>query len=537
MPFRSPMPDVAIPAQPFSDFIFDGVASRADRPAFIDGPTGRTLTHGQVYGGARRVAASLVRSGWRKGDVLAICCPNLPEYPVAFHGAAMAGGAVTTANPLLTVDELVVQFRDSRARVLLTVPPLLEKMREVVARTGIERIYVLGEGEGATPFASLLAGDGEPPRPEVDPARDVVALPYSSGTTGTAKGVMITHANAIAALLQLEPFELYGAGDRLIAVLPFFHAYGMQVVMNDVLRKGATCVTMPRFDLEQYLALVQRYRITHLYVVPPIALALAKQPLVARFDLSSVTAIGCAAAPLDEATEEAVATRLGALVGQGYGMTEATVAISVSATKPEALRRGSVGRLVPNVVARIVDTATGAELGPGERGELLVRGPNVTRGYLNRPEESRHLIDEDGWLHTGDVAYVDGDGFFFIVDRVKELIKYKGYQVAPAQLEGVLATHPAVADAAVIGVPDEEAGEVPKAFVALKAPVSPEELLAFAAVRLAPYERIRELELVDAVPRSPSGKLLRRLIRDREREARARRWTPTFGEGRAGFAS
>jgi acyl-CoA synthetase (AMP-forming)/AMP-acid ligase II len=392
---------------------------------------------------------------------------------------------------------------------------------------------VLGRADGATPFASLLDGDGEAPRLEVDPARDLVALPYSSGTTGTAKGVAITHRNAVAALVQLDPAALYGPDDRILAVLPFFHSYGMHLLMNEVLRKGATCVTMPRFDLEQYLELVQRYRITRLYVVPPIALALAKHPLVARYDLSSVGGVGCGAAPLDEAVEQAVADRLGRFVAQGYGMTEATVVIAVSEQREGGWKRGSVGRLLPNMEARVVDVTSGDDLGPGERGELLVRGPNVTSGYLNRPEETRDLVDAEGWLHTGDIAYVDGDGFLFIVDRAKELIKYKGYQVAPATLEGVLAAHPAVADAAVIGVPDEEAGEVPKAFVALKAPASPEDILAFAAARLAPYERIRELELVEAVPRSPSGKLLRRLLRDREREARARAWAARLDGGGA----
>jgi acyl-CoA synthetase (AMP-forming)/AMP-acid ligase II len=301
-------------------------------------------------------------------------------------------------------------------------------------------------------------------------------------------------------------------------VVPFFHCYGMQLLMNEVLRKGATCVTMPRFELAQFLELVQRHRVTRLFVVPPIVVALAKHPLVARYDLSSVLAVGCGAAPLDVAVEHAAGARIGAPIAQGYGMTEASVLIATSTWQPGGAKPGSVGRLLPNMEAKIVDPGSGAELGPNERGEIVIRGPNVMRGYLGRPEETRATIDAAGWMHTGDIAYVDDEGFIFIVDRLKELIKYKGYQIAPAQLEGVLLTHPAVADAVVVGVPDEEAGEVPKAFVALKASAAPDEILAFAAARLAPYERIRAVEIVDAIPRAPSGKLLRRVLRDRERQ-------------------
>ena len=515
MIYHSPWSDVPIAETAYGDFVFANTDSWADRPAFIDGPSGRTLTHGQVRAAAHRVAAALVRRGLRKGDVFAVSCPNLPEYAIAFHGVAFAGGVITTANPLYTVEQLAHQLNDSGARFLLTVPAFVDSARQAATLSRIEELFVVGDAEGATPFEALLEDAAELTRVAIDPSADLLMLPYSSGTAGRAKGVMLTHHNAVAMLAQAAALAPDLEGHRSLAVLPFFHCYGL-TMMNNVLRRGMTSVTMPRFELEAFLSLIEQHRITILNLVPPIALALARHPAVAVHDLSSLRLVSCGAAPLGAALQQAASERIGVPIRQGYGLTEATLAVTGLPIDQLPTKPGGVGRLLPNIEARIVDVVNGDDLGTNQRGELLLRGPNVMQGYLNQPEATASTLDGDGWLHTGDVALFDDDGELFIVDRLKELIKVKGYQVAPAQLEAVLLQHPAVADAAVIGVADDEAGELPKAFVVLREPgTNAETIIADTARRLAPHERIRAIEFVDAVPKSPSGKLLRRVLRER----------------------
>ncbi|HSR27387.1 MAG TPA: 4-coumarate--CoA ligase family protein [Actinomycetes bacterium] len=517
----SPHPDVTVPDVPLHEYVLADAMSRADQAALIDGPSGRTLTYGQLAGGVRRVAAGLAARGFAKGDVFAIYSPNVPEYALAFYGVSAAGGVNTTISPLYTVEELVRQLTDARARFLLTVPPFLPKALEAAGRSGVEEVFVLGEGEGATPFADLLTAGDTPPEVEIDPASDLVVLPYSSGTTGVNKGVMLTHRNLVANLCQGAPTLLAGEGERLIAVLPFFHIYGLVVLMASALSRGSTLVTMPRFDLEEFLRLLQDQRITRAYVAPPIVLALAKHPMVDKYDLSALKSVFSGAAPLDASLERACTGRLGCDVIQGWGLTETSPVVTTNYNTPQGPRPGSVGVPLPNTELRVVDPATGADVSRGETGELLVRGPQVMKGYLNTPEATAAMLDPDGWLHTGDLGTVDEHGYVFIVDRVKELIKYKGLQVAPAELEAVLLSHPEVADAAVVRYPDEQAGEVPKAFVVARNPVDPEELMAFVAERVAPHKKVRRVEFVDEIPKAASGKILRRLLMDRDREGAA----------------
>jgi acyl-CoA synthetase (AMP-forming)/AMP-acid ligase II len=395
------------------------------------------------------------------------------------------------------------------------VPAALEQARPAAERAGVEEVLVIGEDS----FAQLLAADRLEDPPPVDPAQDVAALPYSSGTTGHPKGVMLTHRNLVANLQQIDGAIPTTEEDVLIGVLPFFHIYGMTVILNNGVRSGAKVVTMPRFDLEGFLRTIQEHRVTRAYVVPPIALALAKHPLVERFDLSSLQLVFSGAAPLGEELERTCAQRLGCRVSQGYGMTESSP-VSHSVPHPGGpVKPGSIGPVLPNMECRIVDVDTGEDAAPGERGELWMRGPNVMKGYLGNEQATRDTVDADGWLHTGDVAVVDDDGDFAIVDRVKELIKFKGFQVPPAELEALLITHPQVADVAVIGVEDEEAGEIPKAFVVLGGEVTGDELMAFVAEHVSSYKRVRAVEVVDEIPKSASGKILRRVLKDRERAA------------------
>jgi acyl-CoA synthetase (AMP-forming)/AMP-acid ligase II len=350
----------------------------------------------------------------------------------------------------------------------------------------------------------------------------VVALPYSSGTTGLPKGVMLTHRNLVANLQQCEgmrDFDGFGEDDVVMAVMPFFHIYGMVVILAITLARGGTLVTMPRFDLMEFLGLVQKHRATILPIVPPIVLGMVKHPGVAQFDLSSVRLIFSGAAPLGEDIARALSGKLRCPVLQGYGMTEASPVTHLSPTRNAPVKPGFIGKVVPNTEVKIVDVATGAELGRRQEGELLIRGPQIMKGYLNRPQETANAIDREGWYHTGDVGYVDEEDWVYIVDRTKELIKDKGMQVAPAELEALLLTHPAVLDVAVVRKADEEAGEVPKAYVVLKpdaAGTTGESLMSWVASRVAPHKRIRHVEFIDQIPKSASGKILRRVLIDRE---------------------
>jgi acyl-CoA synthetase (AMP-forming)/AMP-acid ligase II len=518
--YRSPRPPVEIPDMPLADFVLARARDRNGRPALIDGATGRIITYAQLPDLVGRAAASLSRIGLGKGDVCAIFSPNTPEYAIAVLAIARLGAIVTTASPLCTAADIEKQLRDSGAKILITAPAVRETAMSAADRlradgTGLT-VLSFGSIDGAKPFDELLARPGTPPQVSIDP-RDVVALPYSSGTTGLPKGVMLTHRNLVANILQLEGSgHLRDGEDTLICFLPFFHIYGLVVIMMVGLRSGATLVVMPRFELAPYLDLVERYRATMLHVVPPIVVALAKSPAVDGRDFSSVRKLFSGAAPLGADVIGQCTARIGAVLQQGYGLTETSPATHVTSDDPATIRPGSIGTPVANTECRVVDPSTGADATPGVDGEIWIRGPQVMLGYLNQPDATRATIDDEGWLHTGDIGHADADGHFFIVDRLKELIKYKGMQIPPAELEAVLLSHPSVADAAVVPRADEDAGEIPHAFVVLKTPATADELIAFVAQRVAPYKKVRRLDFIDAIPKSPSGKILRRILRDRQ---------------------
>ncbi|MFF5975555.1 4-coumarate--CoA ligase family protein [Streptomyces sp. NPDC012769] len=539
MVFHSEYADVPVVSLPIHDAVLGHAAERGDTPALIDGTGAEgalTLTYAQVDAFHRRVAAGLAEAGVRKGDVLALHSPNTVLFPIAFYAATRAGASVTTVHPLATPEEFARQLGDSSARWIVTVSPLLATARAAAELAGgIREIFVCDqppagpEGDGVRSLQTFLGSTAPDPAPDIDPATDLAALPYSSGTTGVPKGVMLTHASIATNLAQLEPLMPMGPGDRILAVLPFFHVYGLTALMNAPLRRGATVVVLPRFELDGFLAAIEKHRITALYVAPPIVLALAKHPSVASYDLSSLRYIVCSAAPLDAALAEACSARLGLPpILQAYGMTElspATHLVPLAAKNPPP---GTVGKLLPGTEMRLVslddpgDPRDPADppkdAAPGEEGEIAIRGPQVMKGYLGRPEATAAMVDADGWLHTGDIGRVDEDGWLFVVDRVKELIKYKGFQVAPAELEALLLTHDGVADAAVIGVRDADGTEIPKAFVVRQpaaAGLTAEEVMAHVAERVAPYKKIRQVEFVDTVPRAASGKILRRELRDR----------------------
>jgi len=522
MIFRGPFPQVAIPEMPITAFVLQHASERGEKPALIDGPSGRTIKYSELADQISRVAASLWKRGFKKGEVFGVLSPNLPEYAIAFHGVASLGGIVSPVNPLYTEHEIAHQLKDAGARFLVTVPQFLEKATGAAREAGIEELFIFDEGEtevaGATRFSSLLLSDGQFPEVEINPREDLVALPYSSGTTGLPKGVMLTHYNLVANMCQMEGLDYFTENDTLICVLPLFHIYGLVVVLNMGIYQGSTIVTVPRFELEPFLQLLQDYGVTLAHLVPPIVLTLSKNPVVDNYDLSKLKTIFCGAAPLDEQLTRACMQRLGCDVRQGYGMTETSPVTHSSPADPARVKFGAVGVPAPNTECKVVNLETGESLAHHQEGEVCVRGPQIMKGYLNRPEATAATVDPEGWLHTGDIGYADHEGHFFIVDRAKELIKYKGFQVPPAELEALLLTHPCVADAAVIPCPDDEAGEIPKAFVVLKREITAAELMDFVEQRVAPYKKIRLLEFIDKIPKSASGKILRRVLVQQERE-------------------
>jgi acyl-CoA synthetase (AMP-forming)/AMP-acid ligase II len=525
MTVKSSSPDVSIPDVPITEYVLRHAARLGDKAALIDAPTGRTLTYKQLADGVRQAAAGLAKRGFKKGDVFAIYSPNVPEYAVIFLAVASLAGINTTANPLYTADELAKQLADSRARFLVTTPAFLDKAQEAAKKSAVEEVFVFGTAGGATPFAELLQAGAEPPAVRIDPREDLVALPYSSGTTGLPKGVMLTHRNLVANLCQCEGMRNwngFGEQDVVMAFLPFFHIYGMVVIMMLGLAGGSTILVLPRFDFQEFLDAIQKYRVTILPLVPPVVLGMVKHPAVAQADLSSVRLVFSGAAPLGEDIARELGRKLKCPVTQGYGMTEASPVTHLSPTTNEPMKPGSAGCVVPNTEVTIVDIVTGEEVAQGKEGELWIRGPQIMKGYLNQPGETAACLDREGWYHTGDVGYVDPDGYFFIVDRTKELIKYKGLQVAPAELEALLVTHPAILDAAVVRKADEEAGEVPKAFIVLKSDdasrgTRAEAIMAWVAERVAPHKRIRHLEFIEQIPKSASGKILRRVLMDKDK--------------------
>jgi acyl-CoA synthetase (AMP-forming)/AMP-acid ligase II len=512
--YKSEFAPVPLSGLSVTERLFQGLEHRPDAAVLIDGPSGREVTAGALIDDIRRLAGGLTERGYGKGRVTALMAPNIPEFATVFHGVAYAGGTITTVNPTYTAHELQYQLNDAGAELLVVAAPFLETAKEAAQGTAVREIVVIGTDGGATPLSALMGAPLDAQVP-VDVVNDVLVLPYSSGTTGLPKGVMLTHRNLVANVDQVQAVRPVAPGEWSVAFLPFFHIYGMTVMLNLYLAAGGGIVTMPRFDLELFLTLCQKHKTPQAFCVPPVVLALAKHPMVDQFDLSALKYIFSGAAPLSASLGQAAAARLGVESGQGYGMTEMSPASHV--TPRGRARPGAAGLTAPNTECRIVDPETGEDRAPGEEGELWVRGPQVMKGYLNNPEATAQTMPGEGWLRTGDLGVFDGDGYLFIRDRVKELIKVKGFQVAPAEVEAALLTHPGIADAAVIGRPDDEAGELPVAFV-VRAPgasPAPEEIAAHLEDHLAHYKRPAEFCFVDAIPKSASGKILRRQLRDR----------------------
>jgi acyl-CoA synthetase (AMP-forming)/AMP-acid ligase II len=524
--FRSPHPDVEIPNVSVYDFLFGSLDDQdTELPAFIDGASGAVTTFGQLIAQINGIAGALAARGLQVGDVVGLHSPNVPAFGAVFHGILRAGGTATTINALYTAEDIAKQLADAKAKFLFTVSPLLPQAKAAAQQVGIpdENLIVLDGAEGHPSLRDLLTALAPTPRVTFDPATHLAVLPYSSGTTGRPKGVMLTHRNLVANVCQAAKGIGFTGRQKILAVLPFFHIYGMTVLLNLALRERSTLVTMPRFDLQEFLRIVAEQKCNQLFIAPPVAVALAKHPLVDQFDLSSVEVVFSGAAPLDANLGHAVAKRLDCIVRQGYGMSEMSPVSHAIPLDRDDIPLDSVGLTVPNMECKLVDPATGEAIpvpaeGVSAPGELWCKGPNIMQGYLGNDEATKETITEDGFLRTGDIATVSADGVVTIVDRLKELIKYKGYQVPPAELEALLLTHPQIADAAVIGVIDADGEEVPKAFVVRQADADLTEdgVIEFVAAKVAPHKKVRAVEFIEAIPKSAAGKILRKDLRAKE---------------------
>ena len=527
--FHSPFPDIAIPNGTLFDQLFgDLTPEDGKRIAIIDGNDGSETTFSELRDSIESVASALAARGIGPSSVVALLAPNSPRWVTAFHGTLRAGATLTAVNLMSTVEDIAKQLRRTSTALLFSARSTLEVARAAADLAGLDAAnIVLVDGHAdEESIGRWLAEERDPVNVSIDPATAVAVLAFSSGTTGTPKAVALSHRNLVSNVEQLTPIVALGPDDRLVAVLPYFHIYGMTVLMNYAIRTRTAVVTLGRFELAQFLRVVSEYRCTYLHVAPPIVLALAKHPAVDDYDLSHVHTVFSGAAPLDAATATRVAERLGVRVTQGYGMSELSPASHATPTGPTDVPSGSVGYLTPNTVCRLVDIETGEDIqapeaGTSRPGELLVRGPQVMLGYSGDREATDEIIDADGFLHTGDIAVIHEGGYFTIIDRVKELVKYKGYQVPPAELEAVLVSHPEIADAAVVAAFDADGQELPKAFVvrATNTQLDEETVMAFVAERVAPYKKVRRVEFIDAIPKSAAGKILRKELRARERTA------------------
>ncbi|PKS06423.1 hypothetical protein jhhlp_007171 [Lomentospora prolificans] len=544
MPLTSPYPEVPLPRSDLWSFLFerDDLAFGPDHVLLVDGETQRSYNFGQIKTLSAEFGKGLKSQwNWQKGDVLALYTPNSIDTPIVMLGTLWAGGIICPANPLYTAGELTHQLKDAKASAIATQLPMLPIAREAAANAGIpeNRIILIGDNHdeaGKFKHWTQITNQNRiftPKKTKVDPMKDLAFIVYSSvsipaGTTGLPKGVVLTHFNVVANMAQIKNFDfkyLNWDKDVQLGVLPFFHIYGLAIIILGGMNAGIRTVVMPKFDLERFCQLVQEHQVSVTYVPPPIVLALAKHPLVSKYDLSSIRFLNCAAAPLTRELVEELWQRLKLPVKQGYGLSETSPAAVLQMLDEFGKFVGSIGKLIPNMTAKIVDADGNEITKAGEAGELLLKGPNVFSGYLNKPEQNKEVFTEDGYFKTGDIVYRDEKGNFYVTDRVKELIKFNGFQVAPAELEGMLLGREDIIDTCVIGVWDNERQtEVPRAYVVIKPGLTKDNALAqdiveWLAKQTAPHKRLRGgVRFVDVIPKSQAGKLLRRVLKDQAKQ-------------------
>jgi len=514
-PIACDLEDVPIPEMHFSSFLWSREHLYKDNVSLVDGVTGRSLTLSESHSLSRCFGSALAKRGAGKGDVIGMVMPNCPEFPLVLAGAAGIGATITTINPVYTRGEISAQLRDSKAKWVVTV-------KEMVDKIDVEGVEMIVAGEGLDGNMVRLEdmfkdqGDQYPAQPSCDPGTDVMLLPYSSGTTGKPKGVMLTHRNLVANMAQMDhpSLDFMAREEVTVNILPMYHAYALNVTMTNMIWNGGKIVTLPKFEPQQFLQALVKYRPTILHLAPPLVGFLANHPSVTSDHVSSIHTITVAAAPLGTALIQQLLQKAPHIeFREAYGMTELSPVTTYS--RIGRVVHGSIGQLVPNTKMKVVDVETGATLGEGQRGELCFQGPQVMAGYLNNPSSTANTI-VDGWLHSGDIGYFDQHENVYIVDRLKELIKVKGLQVAPAELEDVIRRIAGVKDVAVIGVPDARSGEVPRAYV-VREGVDVDEKTIFSGVArdLARHKHLDGgVEFVQEIPKSAAGKILRKHLRE-----------------------
>jgi long-chain acyl-CoA synthetase len=525
------------PEVPLHELLKKSAKTHPEKPAitYLE----REITYAELDLLSDQFAGALAALGEKKGDKAAVFLPNIPQFIIAYFGVLKAGAVVTAISPLHKEREVAYQLNDSEAETIVTLDTLYPIVDAVWRKTKLKHVVVTGMEEYAknpvatkTPqapnvhaFHELLK-PAEPPNVDINSPEDLAALQYTGGTTGTAKGAMLTHLNLVSNAVAFAAWIRGVSADTFLAALPLFHIYGMTTSMTVPVSLAATMVLLPRFEPTAALETIQRHRVTVFCGVPTMYSVLLANPELGKFDLTSIRVCISGASPLPPQVQKKFMQVTGGFLAEGYGLTEASPVTHCNPVDKtmRTVRVGSIGLPLPDTDARIVDLETGEKtLATNETGELAVKGPQVMLGYWRNPEETM-LVLRDGWLLTGDIARMDGDGYFYITDRKKDLIKYKDYSVYPRELEDVLYEHPAVKLCAVVGKPTQVVGEIPKAFIVLKdgSQATEAEIMAFVKEKVAPYKAVREVEFRQQLPISGAGKVLRRTLQEEEKRKQQR---------------
>ncbi len=496
---------------------------------------GRNITYRQLGDDVARMASALAGMGLKKGDRMAIMLPNCPQYITAYFAILKTGGIVVNVSPMYVERELEHQLKDAGATMILALRDFAPRIQAVKDKIPLRTVILTdlnepggvqtgsAKGEGFFNYAGVLASGKRLPPPPAGEVKfdDVALLQYTGGTTGVSKGAMLTHRNLVSDVRQCVAWNVGAARgeERMLAVLPFFHVYGMTVAMNEAIDLAATMIVLPRFHVDDALEAINRYKPTRFPGVPTMYMGIINHPRLKDYNISSIRVCSSGSAPMPVEAQKRFEEITGAKISEGYGLTEAS---PVTHANPFNGKRkiGSIGLPRPDVDAKIVDLETGEkELPPGEEGELCIRGPQVMIGYWNRPDETRKTL-RSGWLHTGDIARMDEEGFFFIVDRKKDMIICSGYNVYPREIEEILYQHPKIREACIVGVADPYRGETVKAFVVLKEKeqATAEEIIRFCQKNMAKYKVPTQVEFRSELPKSHVGKVLRKILREEEEQ-------------------
>ncbi len=544
--------EIEIPEKPLYTILDDSYNIARDHTALIF--LGRRISYEELHHMSERFGYILQKKfGVEKGDKVALYLPNTPQFVIAYYGALKAGATVTPASPLYTGEELARQLNDSGAKVLVAIDLFTDNVEKAFKDSGVEKVIYTGiddylpglkafiyrtfmkkvkppiDNRERFQFKKLLENEsGTVDRPEIEPKEDLAALMYTGGTTGIPKGAMLTHYNLYSNILQIDAWLFRGRKKRdiFVGLLPWFHIYGQTAVMNFGIFSAGTIIVLPRLDIKELLKSIEKYRANVFHGVPTLYAYLINYKDIKKYDLTSIEACISGAAPLPVSVAEKFEEITGGKLREGYGLTETSPVTHVNPIYGK-YKFGSIGLPVPNTIAAIADPEKDEFLPPGEVGELVVTGPQVMKGYYKREDENQKVFFEKygyRWFRTGDMAKMDEEGYFYIVDRKKDLIKYKGYSVFPREVEEVLYRHEAVKEVAVIGVPHPEYGELVKAFIVLKdeykGKVTAEDIINYAKQHLAPYKVPKEIEFRDDLPKSAVGKVLRRVLREEEMRKR-----------------